>query len=214
MAALLRKEIKLTWHATNFIFLSFVLMLLIPSYPYYVAFFYTTLSIYFTFLKARENQDALFTGLLPIRKRDAVRARLSATVLLQLTMVVLAIPFAVIRANMPLENAAGIETNVAFFGLVLIMFGLFNICFIPAVYKTGYNLGKPFLLACSVIVIFVVATELLIQLHAPLTLWMDSTAPAMLIRQIPVLVAGIAIYALLTYLAYKLSARNYEQVDL
>ena len=41
MNALLYKEWKLAKHPTVLIYLLFELMLLIPSYPYYVAFLYT-----------------------------------------------------------------------------------------------------------------------------------------------------------------------------
>ena len=57
MLNLLRKELRLAVHPTSWIFLGLSLMLLIPSYPYYVAFFYTGLGIFFTCLSARENQD-------------------------------------------------------------------------------------------------------------------------------------------------------------
>lgn len=48
-------------------------MLLIPGYPYFVAFIYTCLSVFFIFLQGRENRDILFTVSPPVSKRDIVK---------------------------------------------------------------------------------------------------------------------------------------------
>ena len=48
MLRLLQKEIRLAMHPTVPIFLLLSAMLLIPNYPYYVAFFYTGLGVFFT----------------------------------------------------------------------------------------------------------------------------------------------------------------------
>lgn len=42
----------------------------------------------------------------------------------------------------------------------------------------------------------------------------ESYAPADLVRQLPVLLGGVAVYALVTYLAFRTSAARFEQVDL
>ena len=42
----------------------------------------------------------------------------------------------------------------------------------------------------------------------------ESYAPADLVRQLPVLLGGMAVYALETWLAYRTSCRRFEAVDL
>ena len=74
MKNLLYKELRLSLHPTMYLFLAMPAMLLIPSYPYYVAFMYTCLAVYFTFLFAREQNDIFYTAMLPIRKTDVVKA--------------------------------------------------------------------------------------------------------------------------------------------
>lgn len=56
-----------------------------------------------------------------MRKGDVVRARVLTVALLELANILIAIPFAVISAkiNPAGGNNAGIEPNVAFFGLVV-----------------------------------------------------------------------------------------------
>ena len=75
MAKLLKKELTLFTHPTSWMFLAFGAMMLIPSYPMYIPLFWATLGLFYACLSARENNDLYYTLLLPVRKRDAVRAR-------------------------------------------------------------------------------------------------------------------------------------------
>ena len=110
MNALLYKEWKLAKHPTVLIYLLFELMLLIPSYPYYVAFLYTGLAVFFVFLYGRENNDLSFSVQLPVCKRDVVRARMLFVVLMELAQILVSIPIAVlgVRINPNGCNTAGI----------------------------------------------------------------------------------------------------------
>ena len=92
MKELLFKEFKLAMHPTSYLFLAVGALLLIPAYIYYVAFIYTCLSIFFLFLIARENKDILFTVSLPVRKRDAVKARCLMVAIIELAQTLLAVP--------------------------------------------------------------------------------------------------------------------------
>ena len=59
-------------------------LLLVPSYPYYVSFFYLTLGIFLTFKTNRAENDIFYSALLPVRKGDVVRARVLTVALLEL----------------------------------------------------------------------------------------------------------------------------------
>lgn len=215
MNNLVYKEFKLAVHPTSYIFLALSAMLFIPNYPYYVVFFYQTLGIFFTFLNGNTTNDVFFTTLLPIRKRDAVKARLITVVIFELLQLIVSIPFAILRNLLiPAENAAGMEANLALFGLVFGMFGVFNLVFLPAFYKTAYKTGTPFLLACAAMTVFVVAAEALIQLVPDLRAALDTTSLAYLPQQSGVLVAGMALFALLTAGAYARSVKRFEELDL
>ena len=72
MNKLLKKELALAMHPTAPIFLALSVLLIIPNYPYYVTFFYTSLAIFFTCLNGRENNDVYYTLLLPVPKRSVV----------------------------------------------------------------------------------------------------------------------------------------------
>lgn len=216
MKHLLYKELRLAKHPTMFLFLLFSAMLLIPSYPYYVAFIYTCLSVFFVFLQGRENNDLSFTALLPVRKRDIVRARCLLVVLMQLAQVLVSLPCAIVGARInPLGgNAAGIEANAAFFGLVLVMYALFNLLFLPAFYRTGYRVGRAFLFAGAAVLVYIVAAELLVQCVPALKVSLDTFDPATRGTRLFVLLLGAGLYAAGSLLACRLSERRFARVDL
>ena len=217
MKALLYKELKLALHPTTFIFLGIGAMLMIPSYPYYVAFIYTCLSIFFIFLSARENKDVFFTASLPVRKSDVVKSRVFTVAIVELLQLAIGIPFAIIGMRInpnPTGNQAGIEANLAFFGLVLVMYAIFNLIFLPLFYKTAAKVGVPLFYASIAVTIYIVAAELVVQMIPFLKTHFDTTNPAMVIYQLPVLVAGIVIFGLSLWLTFRKSAANFEKVDL
>ncbi|MFH0993847.1 MAG: ABC-2 transporter permease [bacterium] len=216
MKNLMYKEWKLAMHPTTFIFLSFGLMLLIPNYPGYVAIFYMCLSIFFVFLSGRENKDIFFTVMLPIRKRDVVKARVMMVAGIELTQLLLSIPFAILGANLyaGIGNQAGIEPNIAFYGLAFVMFAVFNVVFIPNFYKTAYKIGIPFLMAGVAVLFYYVAAELLVWIPGPLQTFLDTSDPVMMLPHLPILIAGIGIWFLSLVFAYRRGAARFEHVDL
>lgn len=214
---LLYKEFKLAMHPTVYIFLGMGAMLLIPSYPYYVAFIYTCLAIFFIFLSGRENKDVLFTVALPVNKRDTVKARCYSIAMIEVTQMIVSIPFAIIGHKInpnPLGNLVGIEANVAFYGFVCIMFALFNAIYIPKFYKTAYNAGVPLLVAGIAITVYIVAVEVAVQKVPFLKSHLDTFASKMMARQLTVLIGGMVIFGLCLVLAYRKAARNFEKIDL
>ncbi len=213
---LLRKEFKLSLHVTSYLFLAFGLMLLIPSYPYYVAFIYICLAVFFTFLNCRENHDIFFSSTLPVKKSDIVLASCLSTSIIQLLSIIVAVPFAIIgiRINPVGFNEVGIEANVAFFGFVFIMLGIFNLVYFPNFYKTGFNIGRPLVLASIPTAFFVIAAEVVIQMVPSLKASLDTSEPALVVKQIPILIVGIVFYSFAMFVAYKVSSKKFEQVDI
>jgi hypothetical protein len=215
MKNLLYKEFTLATHPTTFIFLFFGMMMLIPAYPYYVVFFYTTLALFFIFLTGRENKDVFYTVTLPIRKRDAVKARCWMVAILELAYILISVPFAVLSVHVnKAGNLAGIEANAAFYGLVFLLLALFNMIFIPTFYKTAYKAGTAFIFGSIAVVLFILAAEALVWFPSPLQAYLDTTAPGTFLKQLPLLLAGIILWVLAMLLTYKRSAANFEKVDL
>ena len=124
MAKLLKKEFLLFTHPTSWMFLAFGAMMLIPGYPMYLPVFFATLGLFYACLSARENNDLYYTLLLPVRKRDAVRARALYFAITELLQLAVCVPFAIARGALKLgPNPAGMDVNVALFGLALVVAG-------------------------------------------------------------------------------------------
>ena len=163
MKALLYKQFRLVCHPMTLVFLFFGVMLLIPSYPYTLAFFYVMLGLFFTFLNGREQKDIYYSALLPIRKRDTVKASVLFVLVTELASLFIAVPFAVlsVRINPLGGNAVGLEPNVALFAAALLLYALFNGIFLPVFYKTAYKVGVSFLKAIIPVSIAMIVCEAL-----------------------------------------------------
>ena len=156
---LIKKEFLLSAHPMTYVFMFFGVMLLVPSYPYYITFFYVTLGLFFSFMNGRENRDLYFDAILPVSKKDTVRAKTAFVWIVEIIAVVFSVPFALItqKINPNGSNLAGIEANVAFYGLSLIMLAVFNAVFLCSFFKTAYKVGKSFLFACIPTAVFIAA---------------------------------------------------------
>ena len=215
MKLLMKKEWKLVVTPVPLLFLLLSALVLVPSYPYYVTFFYNDLGIFLMLQAARENRDVYYMALLPVTKRDVVRARFSTVVTLQLLQIAACIPFMLLRRSYAqINNPVGIEANLAFLGFGFVLMGLFNLTFLPMHYKNGYDLGKPFVLSAIWQFLFIAVAETLSHIVPYLSTVCQSYAAAEQLQQLPLLLAGAIIYAAGTYLAWRISVRRFVRVDL
>ena len=214
MKTLLYKQLRLACHPMTPVFCLFGIMLLIPNYPYSVAFFYVTLGLFFTFLNMREQKDIYYSALLPLRKRDTVRAAVAFTVLVELLSVVITALFCLLSAKLQpgKDNAVGMDANLMLLGAGFVLYGVFNLVFFVCLYRSGYKVGAAYLKANLALWPMMLLAEVLP--HFPSLMWLNRVDVRANLRQIPILLFGIAVFAVLTILAYRRSARLYERVDL
>ena len=83
MLKLLAKELKLTASILSYVFIVFALMAFLPGYPILVGTFFCCLGIFQTFQAAREANDITYTALLPVAKRDIVKAKYNFCVFIE-----------------------------------------------------------------------------------------------------------------------------------
>lgn len=214
MKTLLYKQLRLACHPMTPVFCLSGIMLLIPNYPYSVAFFYVTLGLFFTFLNMREQKDIYYSALLPLRKRDTVRAAVAFTVLVELLSVVITALFCLLSAKLQpgKDNAVGMDANLMLLGAGFVLYGVFNLVFFVCLYRSGYKVGAAYLKANLALWPMMLLAEALP--HFPSLMWLNRVDVQANLRQIPILLFGIAVFAVLTMLAYRRSARLYERVDL
>jgi ABC-2 type transport system permease protein len=214
MKNLFFKEFKLAIHPAFFIFLLSGVLLLIPSWPYFIAFGYIFIAFMNTFQLGRSNQDILFTVSLPVRKRDTVRARFYAIAAIELLQIVTAIPFAIISSTIYIHGNPVMNPNVAFFGFVFVMYAIFNAILLPMFYKTAYKVGLPVSLAVLAALVYMGAVVFAVHAIPFCKINLDVLGANNLTSQLSVLIAGVVISALIMVLAYKKAARNFEKIDL
>ena len=99
MKTLLYKQLRLVCHPMTPVFCLFGFMVIIPNYPYTVIFFYVMLGLFFTFLNMREQKDLYYTALLPVPKRDAVKAGCLFTALIELLSLAVLAPCALLATS-------------------------------------------------------------------------------------------------------------------
>lgn len=214
MKTLLYKQLRLACHPMTPVFCLSGIMLLIPNYPYSVAFFYVTLGLFFTFLNMREQKDIYYSALLPLRKRDTVRAAVAFTVLVELLSVVITALFCLLSAKLQpgKDNAVGMDANLMLLGAGFVLYGVFNLVFFICLCRSGYKAGAAYLKANLALWPMILLAEALP--HFPSLMWLNRVDVRANLRQIPILLFGMAVFAVLTILAYRRSARLYERVDL
>lgn len=213
MSELLYKELRLAAHPSLYIFMCMGALLLIPAYPYGVVFFFGCLGLFQSFMFDRETRDVFYTALLPRPKRDVVKGKLLLAVFAQLVQLIFSLPFAFLRTlYLPDGNPVGMEPNAAWYGFGLMVYGIFNLVFFTQFYKTAYKAGTSFLIALIPTTLGIIAIEA--SVHFPGMRWLDGMDGASLLRQLPILLAGIVVYAAANALAYRIGARRFERVDL
>lgn len=215
LSKLLYKEFKLALHPAAVLFLLLSSMMLIPNYPMYVLFFYNTLGIFFICLSGRENHDFAYSLSLPIRKRDAVCARIVFAVILQLVQCVLAVGFMFVRRALGLgANEAGMDPNVAFFGLSFIMLAVFNYVFFTGYFSQPDKVGRVFARASIVTFVYIGIAEVCTFAVPFFRDVLDTPDPENMGAKCIVLAIGAAIYGLTSYMVYRISAKKFEALDM
>ena len=213
MMTLLYKEMRLVAHPTSIVFAFLGCLVLIPAYPYSVVFMFGCLAPYITFVNARETNDAWYTAILPATKRESVLGKCLLIVSMQLFQLLFSIPFALLRHALHIENnPVGLDATLAWYGFGLIVYAVFDLVFFPAFYKNGYKAGKAFIFASIPMVLLMFTVE--VVAHIPELSWLDSYQPQHMLMQMPVLAVGILCYTVFLFLAYRMSVKRFNRVDL
>lgn len=214
MKALLYKEFRLVCHPMTLIFCLFGIMVLIPNYPYTVIFFYVMLGLFFTFLNIREQKDIYYSALLPVPKRDTVKAGCAFVVIIEVLSLVVLIPCSQLAAHLQpgKDNLVGLDPNAALLTAGFLLYAVFNAVFLPSFYANGYKVGVAFLKAVIPTTLAMMVLEALP--HFPALTWLDDMDAATQVRLLPYFVAAALLYGIGTVLTFRRAAAQYEKVDL
>lgn len=210
---LLYKELALAAHPTSIIFIFLGCLVLVPAYPYTVIFMFGCLAPYLTFQYARETNDLWYTALLPVTRKESIRGKCLLILFIRLFQLLIAVPSVLLRKILQVENnPVGMDATLAWFGFGLMIYGIFDLVFFPAYYRNGYKSGRAFVMAAIPMLLMMVAVEGAVRI--PQFAWLDSYALPGLMRQVPVFLIGILCYGYFITLAYRISVKRFEHVDL
>lgn len=217
MKNLLMKEFRLATPFITYLFLGFALLTFIPGYPILCGAFFTCLGIFQGYQIHKDFNDILYSVLLPVSKRDVVKAKYFSVVILQMMAFLLCAIFTSIRMTFfsnaeVYENNVLMTANLIYLAFVLLIFACFNVIFLGGFFKTAYRIGKPF-------IIFVVANFMIIAIaetlhHIPGLQWMNTLDFLFVEKQAAILAVAIALYAVGTAISCRMSCLRFQKLDL
>ena len=190
-------------------------LMLVPGWIYFlVPLYFCWLTVPNMFGGFKAQNDLLFTAMMPVTKKDMVRARIVVIVLLELLHLALAMIFGAITLRLyPQLTYNFFAPHMGFWGLCLAMFAIFNLILIPMYYKTAYTYGKATAASITAAMLFAgIAQWLGIQNSSVADVFIgtgvDNTA-----LQISILAAGIVIFLGFTLMAYRIAVLRFQKVE-
>ncbi|WP_068621291.1 ABC-2 transporter permease [Paenibacillus tuaregi] len=216
MHNLVMKDLKLGVSPLFFFMPLLGALMLVPGWLYFIVILYfcwITVPNMFGGFKAQN--DLLFTAMMPVTKRDIVKARVTVVVILELLHMVVAMIFGMISLRLyPGFKYIFFAPHLGFWGLCFVMLGIFNLIFIPMYYKTAYKFGGAMLASVTAAMLFAgIAQWLGIQNSYVYDLFNGAGAENMGL-QASILIAGIVIFTIFTMVANQIAVKRFLKVEI
>jgi len=205
---LIYKEVKLSISLLFFI-LPFLLGLLmfLPNWIFTFVFMYffwiSAPQIYSAYIA---QQDFSFSMMLPISKKEYVKSKIYALYIIECLHLFFGFLFGIIHNLIYGQSNLFFDVNIAFFGMILVLFTVFNILFLPLYFRSGYFFGKPVIYGIAATMIF----GFIIEWSAIKYQWFRDIFEGPLLTQVIVAVVSIVITIIANVIALKKSVTNYE----
>lgn len=216
MLKLLKMELRLNIHPLLYFFSLCGAMVMIPSYPYIIAIWYSVLQLFIYLQSINETRAREFSANLPIKRADIVSVTTLVIVMFQLLNYFVAAIFAYpsILINPNHTNYAGLDCNFTFFGVALMSLAMFNLAFIPSHFKSGYKIYLPMLWGLLAFLGTYALSETVIQTIPVLKEVLDGNESKHLWARLTVFAIGVILYPISTLLANKIAIKKFEKVNL
>lgn len=216
MLKLFRKELRLNMPCPLYLFALLGGMVLIPNYPYIVGIGYSIMHVMLYFQFVNENRSQEFSAILPVKRSDIVGSTTLVIVLCQTANLAVATicAYPSILINPFHTNLIGLDCNLAFFGAALTSLGVFNAITITRYFKTGYKYGVTLILGLIAFIVTYGVFECFIQTIPALTHALDGYNPNYIWARLTLLLAGVILYCVLTFLANKIAVKKFQKVNL
>lgn len=217
MYNLLMKELKLGVSPFFYImpFLTGALML-IPGWLYFlVILYFCFITVPNMFAGYKTQNDLIFSSMMPVTKKDIVKARVSVIVILELIHIVVAMIYGIITLRLyPNLKYIFFAPSFGFWGLCFVMLAIFNIIFISMYYKTAYKYGAAAFVSIAAAMLFAGGAEWLGIQNSFVFVLLKGTGADNLAIQLSILITGIVIFAIFTLIAYHIANKRFEKVEI
>jgi len=217
MYNLLLKELRLGVNPFFFVLpLITGALMLIPGWLYFiVSLYFCMITVPNMFGGYKSQNDLMFTSMLPVDKKNIVRAKVMLIVLLEALHVIAAMIYGQISLSLyPHLNYIFFKPTPGFWGLTFVMLAIFNLIFIPMYYKTAYKYGAAVMVAVAAAALFAGGAEWLgIKNEFVYDLFKGSRADDYGI-QFSILLVGILLFAALTAAAYRMAYKRFQKVEI
>lgn len=217
MYNLLKKELKLGVYPIFYIlpFLTGALML-IPGWLYFlVILYFCWITIPNMFAGYKTQNDLIFTLMMPVTKKDIVKAKVTVIVILELLHIVIAVIFGMISIRLyPNLSFYFFGPTIGFWGLCFVMLAIFNIIFISMYFKTAYKYGAATIASIAGAMLFAGGAEWLGIKNSIVFDLFKGTGANSMATQISILTAGIVIFVTFSIFAYNIAIKRFEKVEI
>ncbi|PYY27897.1 ABC-2 transporter permease [Paenibacillus illinoisensis] len=216
MYNLIMKDVRLAVPPFFFLFpILFGALMLIPGWIYFIVILYFCwITIPNVFNQFKAQNDLMFTSVMPVSKRDMVKARVTVIVGLELLHIVIAVIFGSISIILyPNVTYYFFPPNMGFWGLNLVMLAIFNLIFIPMFYKTAYKFGWALLTAVMAAMLFAGIAQWIGIQNPVMNDMFYGTEAQQVTLQTSILISGIVIFSAFSVLAYRLAFKRFLQVE-
>ncbi len=216
MKNLIYKEFKLSIHKSFYLLIPLLsILILIPNWLYFIALMYFFfISVPNIFAAYNTQKDIQFTACMPVKKSDIVKSKIAAISILELIHLFTALIFGLININLIKHDNFFLNIGLSFFGLALIMFGIFNLIFFIMYFKTAYKYGIPLIVAILTTLIFATIIEFSVILNPVINNFLEGKSNSMVIFQLGILLFGILFFICSNIITFKISKRRFELVEL
>ncbi|RIX53863.1 hypothetical protein D3P08_06285 [Paenibacillus nanensis] len=217
MYSLLIKELKLSVSPIFYVmpFLTGALML-IPGWLYFlVVLYFTFITVPNMFGGYKSQNDLIFTSMLPVTKKEIVKAKVAVIVILELLHIVVAMIYGLISILLyPNMDYLFFKPTLGFWGLNFVMMAIFNLIFIVMYFKTAYKYGAATFAAVAAALLFAGGAEWLGIQNSFVSDLLKGTGADNIAVQLLILIMGVAIFAIMTIIAYHIANKRFEKVEI
>ena len=185
-------------------------LMFIPQWIYtfvFMYFFWITITQICAGYIAKEDNS--FNAMLPVTKTEIVKSKIAAILIVEGIHLGTGIIFGIIHNQIYGSFNFFTDLNFAFFGMMILMYAIFNLVFLPLYFKTAYFFGRPVIYGVVVTLVYAFLLEYgNFQYQFKRDIFEGSI-------QSQLIVAGVAavVTVLLTLFTVKQSIRNYESIS-